>query len=149
LIGRVEEIANRFLLALLNLTRHISNVSHEDTEIGSGIFILSIVESREDCIMKNIVEDLNLGYSTATRQVDSLVKQGLVRRDVSETDRRKVILSLTTEGEKVNLRFKNHLIHVMSSSLQNHTKDEINKAIGILNMIVDYSESYLPLHASE
>lgn len=139
------DIANKFLLFLLNLTRHISNVSHEDIKIGSGIFILSIIDSRENCIMTNIVEGLNLGASTATRQVDVLVKQGLVGRGVSERDRRKVILSLTEEGKRVNNRFKNHLNEVMNRSLDAYSEEDINKAIDVVNTIVDHSESLLPL----
>jgi DNA-binding MarR family transcriptional regulator len=145
LTNREEEIANKFLFALLNLTRHIANVSHEDTRIGSGIFILSIIDSRENCIMTNIVEDLNLGASTATRQVDTLVKQGLVRREVADTDRRKVILSLTEEGEHVNNRFKNHLLRVMSRSIEAYSRNDVNKAIEVLTWIVEKSESHLPL----
>ncbi len=143
--NREEEIANKFLLALLNLTRHIANVSNEDVRIGSGIFILSIIDSRENCIMTNIVEDLNLGASTATRQVDTLEKQGLVRRGVADTDRRKVILTLTEEGELVNRRFKNHLMWVMSRSIEAYSWNDVNKAIEVLNRIVEYSESHLPL----
>ncbi len=143
--NREEEIANKFLLALLNLTRHIANVSNEDVRIGSGIFILSIIDSRENCIMTNIVEDLNLGASTATRQVDALVKQGLVRRGVADTDRRKVILTLTEEGELVNRRFKNHILWVMSRSIETYSWNDVNKTIEVLNRIVEYSESNLPL----
>jgi DNA-binding MarR family transcriptional regulator len=95
--------------------------------------------------MTNIVEDLNLGASTATRQVDSLVKQGLVGRGVSEHDRRKVILSLTEEGKRVNNRFKNHLNRVMSRSLKAYCEEDINMAIEVLNTIVDHSERLLPL----
>jgi len=139
------EIANKFLLLLLSLTRHIPNVSHEDFKIGSGIFILSIIDSRENCIMTNIVEALNLGASTATRQVDTLVKQGLVGRGVAEHDRRKVILSLTEEGNRVNNRFKNHLNLVLSRTLKAYSEEDINKAIEVLNTIVDHSERLLPL----
>jgi len=146
LTNREEEIANKFLLTLLNLTRHIANISNEDARIGSGIFILSIIDSRENCIMTNIVEDLNLGASTATRQVDALVKQGLVRRGVSDTDRRKVILSLTEEGELVNNRFKNHILWVMSRSIEAYSRKDVNKALEVLNRIVEYSESHLPLN---
>ncbi|MFC1802761.1 MarR family winged helix-turn-helix transcriptional regulator [Thermoproteota archaeon] len=139
------EFANKFLFLLLSLTRHIPNVSHEDIKIGSGVFILSIIDSRENCIMTNIVEDLNLGASTATRQVDTLVKLGLVGRGVSENDRRKVILSLTEKGNRVNNRFKNHLTQVMSSTLKAYSEEDIKKAIEVLNTIVDHSESLLPL----
>ncbi|MHA1979168.1 MAG: MarR family winged helix-turn-helix transcriptional regulator [Promethearchaeota archaeon] len=140
-----EKLANRFLLELINLSRHISNVSHEDSKIGGGIFILSIIESRSNCIMKNLVQDLNLGASTATRQVDLLVKEGLIQRDISVIDRRKVSLKLTEKGKQVYKRFKNHLIHVIRSSLKTYTKVEVNHAIEVLNTIVEHSEGNLPL----
>jgi len=140
-----EEIANRFLAELLSLTRHIANVSNDDTKIGSGIFILSIIDSIHNCIMKNIVETLNLLASTATRQVDILVNQGFIKRDVAKNDRRKVILTLTEKGKQVNERLKNHLIKVISSSLKTYSKEEILLAIEVLHTIVENSESNLPL----
>ncbi len=140
-----EEIANTFLSELLNLTRHIANVSNEDTKIGSGIFILSIIDSIHNCIMKNIIETLNLLASTATRQVDTLVGQGFIKRDVAKNDRRKVILTLTEKGKKANERLKNHLNKVISSSLKTYSKEEIMLAIEVLHTIVENSESNLPL----
>lgn len=140
-----EEIANRFLSELLSLTRHIANVSNDDTKIGSGIFILSIIDSIHNCIMKNIIETLNLLASTATRQVDTLVDQGFIKRDVAKTDRRKVILTLTEKGKQVNERLKTHLTKVMSSSLKTYSKEEIMLAIEVLHTIVENSESNLPL----
>jgi DNA-binding MarR family transcriptional regulator len=95
--------------------------------------------------MKDIVENLNLGASTATRQVDSLVRLRLIRRDVAKTDRRKVILTLTEEGKQVYKRFKNHVILVMSYSLKTYTKKEINLAIEVFHTIIEHSESNLPL----
>jgi len=140
-----EEIANKFLAELLSLTRHIANVSNEDIKIGSGIFILSIIDSIHNCIMKNIVETLNLLASTATRQVDTLVNQGFIKRDVAKNDRRKVILTLTEKGKQTNERLKNHLNRVISSSLEIYSKEEIMLAIEVLHTIVENSESNLPL----
>ena len=140
-----EEIANRFLSELLSLTRHIANISNDDTKIGSGIFILSIIDSIHNCIMKNIVETLNLLASTATRQVDALVGQGFIKRDVAKNDRRKVILTLTEKGKQTNERLKNHLNKVISSSLKTYSKEEIMLAIEVLHTIIENSESNLPL----
>ena len=140
-----EEIANRFLSELLSLTRHIANVSNDDTKIGSGIFILSMIDSIHNCIMKNIVETLNLLASTATRQVDILVAQGFIKRDVAKNDRRKVILTLTEKGKQVNKRLKNHLNKAISSSLKTYSKEEIMLAIEVFHTIIEKSESNLPL----
>ena len=140
-----EEIANRFLTELLSLTRHIANISNEDTKIGSGIFILTIINSTHNCNMKNIVDSLNLLASTATRQVDTLVSQGLIKRDVAETDRRKVILTLTEKGKQANERLKIHLDKVISNSLKTYSKEEIMLAIEVFHTIVENSESNLSL----
>ena len=140
-----EEIANRLLAELLNLTRHIANVSNEDKKIGSGIFILNIIDSVHNCIMKNIVETLNLLASTATRQVDILVNHGFIKRNVAKTDRRKVILTLTEKGKQVNERLKNHLNIVIVDSLKTYSKEEIMLAIDVFHAIVENSESNLPL----
>ena len=140
-----DEIATKFLSELLNLTSHISNVSNEDTNIGSGIFILSIIDSMENCIMKDIVENLNLIASTATRQVDMLVKQKLIKRDVAEDDRRKVILTLTEKGKQLNKRFKTHLDKVITISMETYSKEDIILAIEVLHTIIETSEDNLPL----
>jgi len=140
-----EKIANKFLLELINLSRHIANVTHEESKIGSGIFVLSIIASQSECIMKNIVESLNLIPSTATRQVDSLVAEGLILRSMSKTDRRKIVLTLTTKGKKVYKRFEDHLTFVMRNTLESYSSDKINLALEILHVIVEHSESNLPL----
>ena len=140
-----EEIANRLLAELLNLARHIANVSNEDTKIGSGIFILNIIDSVHNCIMKNIVEALNLLASTATRQVDTLVNQGFVERHVAKTDRRKVILTLTEKGKLANERLTNHLKKVINNSLKTYSKEDMLFAIEVFHAIVENSESNLPL----
>ena len=95
--------------------------------------------------MKNIIENLNLLPSTATRQVDMLVNQGLIKRDVAKTDRRKVILTLTEKGKQANERLKNHLNKVINSSLKTYTKVELMLAIEVLHTIIENSESNLPL----
>jgi DNA-binding MarR family transcriptional regulator len=140
-----EDISNKFLSTLLNLASHIENVSDENTKIGSGIFILSIINSKEKCNMTDIIKNLNLVPSTATRQVDTLVKLGMVRRDVSSIDRRKVILSLTKDGKRVNNRFKSHLIKVMRNSLMKYSESEMRQAVNILDKIIESSEKNLPL----
>ena len=95
--------------------------------------------------MKSIVESLNLLPSTATRQVDLLVNQELIKRNVAKTDRRKVILSLTEKGRKLNRRFKNHLNLVLNNTLKSHSKEEIMLAVDVLHTIVVNSENNLPL----
>ncbi|MHA2200019.1 MAG: MarR family winged helix-turn-helix transcriptional regulator [Candidatus Thorarchaeota archaeon] len=140
-----EEIANTFLLELVGIVRHISNVTHEEIQIGNGIFILNVIDSRPQCIMSDIVDTLNIGASTATRQLDTLVRQGLVSRTTADTDRRKVFLTLTDSGNQVFKRFKNHVTRVMRISLETYSEKEISRAIEVFHTIVKHSEDNLPL----
>ena len=140
-----EKIANTFLLELESIVRHLSNVTHDEIELGNGIFILNIIESKENCIMKDIVDTLNIGASTATRQLDTLVRQGLVERKTAETDRRKVVLTLTEKGNLVYKKLKNHILKVMRSTLKIYSENEISRAFEILRTIVEHSENNLPL----
>lgn len=65
------------------------------------ISILSILERKPDVILKEIADDLLIPGSTLTSAVDRLEKRGLLKRVISEKDRRSFGLCLTTEGKFV------------------------------------------------
>lgn len=65
------------------------------------ISILSILERKPDVILKEIADDLLIPGSTLTSAVERLEKRGLLKRVISEKDRRSFGLSLTTEGKLV------------------------------------------------
>lgn len=62
------------------------------------ISILSIIERKPDVILKEIVEILGIPGSTLTSAIDRLEKRGLLRRVISQRDRRSFGLELTNEG---------------------------------------------------
>lgn len=62
------------------------------------ISILSIVERKSDVILKEIVEILGIPSSTLTSAIDRLEKRDLLRRVISQKDRRSFGLELTEEG---------------------------------------------------
>ncbi len=62
------------------------------------ISILSIIERKPDVILKEIVEILGIPGSTLTSAVDRLEKRGLLRRVISQRDRRSFGLELTENG---------------------------------------------------
>ncbi len=62
------------------------------------VSILSIIERKPDVILKEIVEFLGIPGSTLTSAIDRLEKRGLLRRVISQRDRRSFGLELTNEG---------------------------------------------------
>ena len=63
------------------------------------ISILSMIERKPDVILKEILETLDIPGSTLTSAIDRLEKRGLVRRVISQRDRRSFGLELTGEGK--------------------------------------------------
>ncbi len=62
------------------------------------ISILSIIEQKPDTILKEIVNILGIPSSTLTSAIDRLEKRGLLRRVISQRDRRSFGLELTDDG---------------------------------------------------
>lgn len=50
---------------------------------------------------KELAERLNIDKSTVSRNVDKLVRKGLVQREIPATDRRTVLISLSTKGDAI------------------------------------------------
>jgi DNA-binding MarR family transcriptional regulator len=72
--------------------------------------------------------------------VDRLVEAGLVRRTPSETDRRRVGLTLTTEGQSVRRSVKKRRTAWLASRLRGLSADEleaIDRAIAPLQELID------------
>lgn len=61
--------------------------------------ILSVIERKPDVILKEIIEILGVPASTLTSAIDRLEKRGLLRRSISQRDRRSFCLELTEDGQ--------------------------------------------------
>jgi DNA-binding MarR family transcriptional regulator len=55
----------------------------------------------KDLTVKALAEKMNLDKSTVSRQVDKLVKSGLVNRIIPASDRRTVRISLSEKGQEI------------------------------------------------
>ncbi|MFB6214686.1 MAG: MarR family winged helix-turn-helix transcriptional regulator [Candidatus Bipolaricaulia bacterium] len=69
------------------------------TQIQTVIFLSGAHPQNKN--VGSIARRLQIAQPTASRVVDSLVKKGLVKRERSEVDRRKVKLGLTEKGESI------------------------------------------------
>lgn len=70
------------------------------------VSILNIVEMKPDVILKDIVNILQIPGSTLTNAVDRLEKKGLIKRTISQKDRRSYGIELTDEGKKAQEEHK-------------------------------------------
>ncbi len=63
------------------------------------VSILEMVEKKPNIILKEIIEMLGVPSSTLTNAINRLEKKNLIRRVISQRDRRSFGLELTEEGK--------------------------------------------------
>lgn len=60
--------------------------------------VLQVVSEQPDCTAKDISRRMGIAQATVTTLVDKLVRQGVVVRQKSETDRRQTHIVMTPQG---------------------------------------------------
>lgn len=71
--------------------------------------------------------------SNTTRLVDKLIQKGYVERNVCESNRRKVEITITTEGEKALLEMSKTVKNAEAKLLKNFNSKELEQ----LNILLD------------
>ncbi|MCP4023097.1 MAG: MarR family transcriptional regulator [Desulfobacteraceae bacterium] len=86
--------------------------------------LLTIFEMGEITIV-DLATELQIDKSTVSRTIESLVRQGRVKRKVNQADRRYMLITLSKEGEKVvqginqqNNAFYKKVFETMNSQLE-------------------------------
>jgi DNA-binding MarR family transcriptional regulator len=103
----------------------------------SEIFTMLFLDKKREVTMTELVEYINSPMSTATGIVDRLVRNGYVRRDRSETDRRIVVLTLTEEGSQLIGNLKSLISEYVNMVLEELTEEEKQFMFGIVLKILN------------
>lgn len=98
--------------------------------------ILYEIDHQHHPSIQQVAETLGTDITTFSRQVQSLVKIGLVLKTPDPTDRRFFILSLTAEGKEVadNIdKQMNQFLECVFSNMSQKEKETVIHAIHLLN----------------
>ncbi|GEA31581.1 MarR family winged helix-turn-helix transcriptional regulator [Clostridium diolis] len=101
------------------------------------ISIIRIISEKEEVIIRDILEILNIPKSTLTNMIDRLEKRNLIRRSISKRDRRSYKLDLTEEGKKAqeeHIKFEEEIYGKVMISLD--TYEERENLLNIMRKIV-------------
>lgn len=80
---------------------------HENNYVTKGkitlpqLMALQILSQKSEYQMNELVESLNVSFSTATGMVNRLIKSGLVSRRHGVKDRRAVMVAITKKGGRI------------------------------------------------
>src|SRR5712664_4073173 len=96
-----EEVARRFHSAALHLMRYVRT---QDTALGvppAQFSALSVIVFGGKTSLSDLAKAEQVRPPTMSRIIDALVRDGLVRRETDNRDRRSVIITATGKGSRI------------------------------------------------
>jgi DNA-binding MarR family transcriptional regulator len=94
------------------------------------------IDRNPGCSLLAVAEHLGLTAPTVSKMVDKMVHNGVVKRESSTTDRRMIVLTLTTEGQPILETARNgtqtHITEILAT-LPANKLDVIHQALNLLS----------------
>jgi DNA-binding MarR family transcriptional regulator len=135
---RALAVAGRLNSVAIHLLRRISREDGADGLTGARASALSVVCYRGPLTATELARRERVSAPTISRIVDALVRDGLVRRESSGTDRRAVPLAVTTEGRRRMERGRSRRIQHLATELGGLSRaelDVLDQAIALLERL--------------
>jgi DNA-binding MarR family transcriptional regulator len=101
----------------------------------SEIFTMLLIDRRKEITMTELAEYIHSPMSTATGIIDRLVKNGYIKRDRSEQDRRIVVLMLGEKGVQEITRLKELSSEYLGRVAEGLTQEEIQTLTRIVSKV--------------
>ncbi|MFY0654783.1 MAG: MarR family transcriptional regulator [Cyclobacteriaceae bacterium] len=145
-----EEKIVRFTEALEMMMMKMQEVDNTCIEVTKDISkrdfsIIVFVGKKEEVIMREIAEYLQIPVSTTTGIVDKLVENGYLSRFHSSTDRRIIKVELSSSGKKSFNLLKTSLYNMANTVLGDLTIEEREQFIGLLEKVTVNLEKHVPV----
>ena len=97
------------------------------------LWVLCLSESADGLTMGEIVDGLVNKASDATRLVDKLERQGLVKRKPSPRDRRKMMVTVTASGRRVFARLTPRIKELHVEQMSGMSNNDKRQLVSLLN----------------
>ena len=98
--------------------------------------VLSVLKKNSEISIIEIAEKVFKDAASVSRIINLLVKSDLLKRVVSEKDRRRVEISITPKGENSLIVVEQIILDNRKNALKGITKTEINLLDTLLNKII-------------
>lgn len=105
-------------------------------------YVVEHLGSNGPCIMSDLAKVLMVAVNTVTSIVDGLERKGVVRRERSEVNRRKVWLHLTKEGQDCFQDYLKLHLHLAETLLAALNPDEQQIFLVLMRKIGRAAEQY-------
>jgi len=130
---RLLEAFDRIIKVFASMESFAGDISLSKPEI----LALESVFKQEKLIMNKLANNLDIGFSTATKIIDRLIEKNLVERERNGGDRRIVKVVLTKEGKEIVLAYQAQKKEVFGKMLGMLSTDEQENFILIIEKIAN------------
>lgn len=143
-LGDRAELVQRFLELRPHMQRRfndeVDRQLHEELE-SVTIHQLSVLQTLESgpLPMRELARSLGVSESSATASVDRLVRADLVERSSDPSDRRIVLVQLSSDGRKVVARFKKATCRKVTQMLAALSDDQVAALVDIFTTLAGES----------
>lgn len=103
----------------------------------SELFAILLIDRHGEITMSQIADYVNVPMSTATGIVDRLVKNGYLKRERSDSDRRVVVIKLTDKGKVLIDELKGTVSEYIKLVYDSLTDDERLLLMKVFTKMVD------------
>ena len=137
------EVANRLRPVLLQLNRFLRREAHALGITGSQATLLRVIQLHPEYGVSDLARLENVSPPAMTRYLDRMEKAGLIRRERSSTDARRVHLVVTGQGERVLQSVRRRRTAWLSGRLEQlapEELDELERSIDLLSRLVEGAE---------
>src|SRR5919199_6730511 len=133
-------VANRLRPVLLKLNRDLRREIHSLGVSGGQVALLVQIGTRPGIGVRELAARERMSPAGMSGHVDRLVDAGLVARTPNPSDRRRVGLTLTAEGQRVRRSVKHRRTAWLASRLRGLSAEQleaIDRAIEPLQELID------------
>ena len=123
-----------------------------DLSFSEGRVLMTVGQSREPLAIHAIAEQLGISIATAGRNVDRLVREGVVTREESATDRRVKLVSTTRHGRELlaaHVDAHRAVLREFADQLPREQRDALDAAIRAALVTGVLEPGSLPAHVTD
>ncbi len=138
-MSHMEDIEQCWLLLFddADLIRHLCLLTYPEQFKNTTLPQLKVMSllfrrNSESVMLKELAEEINVTPGAASQTIDVLVKRGIVRRTISDKDRRAVAISLSDEGENQRKRYAAFFNKITRQALAAVPDDRLKIFYGVL-----------------
>ena len=129
---------------IMRLADRLSNTGKIDCDLPnrlplSQLRVVGVIYDRhpEGVMLKDIADELKLTPGAISQTVDVLVRENIVERATSQTDRRAILLRPTASGLELKEKHDKHIQNVMEQISSGISQEDFNIFTKVVNHLLE------------